>query len=277
MRILESRILSQTIEEMLLEACIKIPSEVIESLEEAITYEKSDLGKDILQKIIENDILAQEEKRPICQDTGIIVCYLEIGQNVHIIGDIYEAINEGVRNATIKGYLRRSVCNDPIERCNTNDNTPAVVHTKITEGDKIKITLAPKGAGSENMSALKMLVPADGVDGVISFVLQTIEKAGGKACPPIFVGVGIGGTFEKCALLAKEALLDIDVNKTKTEKELSNKILKKINNLGIGPMGFGGTVTALKVNVKSYPCHIASMPVAVNIECHASRHIKRII
>ncbi len=277
MRIIESKKIRQTVEEMLLEACIKIPNEVLDSLFEAIKNEKSELGQDILKKIIENDICAQKENKPICQDTGIVVCYLEVGTDIYIKGNVYEAINEGVRNATYKGYLRRSVCDDPIIRNNTNDNTPAVVYIKLIKGDKIKITLAPKGAGSENMSALKMLSPTDGEEKVVDFVLETIEKAGGKACPPIFVGVGIGGTFEKSAMLAKEALLDIDVNQTETEKHLSSRLLKEINQLGIGPMGFGGTVTALKVNVKTYPCHIASMPVSVNIECHASRHIKRFI
>jgi len=211
---------------------------------------------------------------PICQDTGVVVCFLEVGYDVHFDGDVYEAINEGVRNAYTKGYLRKSVVKHPLDRANTKDNTPAITHIKLVPGDKIKIHVAPKGGGSENMSLVKMLIPADGVEGIKKLVLETVFNGGGKPCPPIIVGLGIGGNLEKSALLAKEALMrEIDdVNQDPILANLEKELLDEINKLGVGPMGFGGRVTCLGVKINAYPCHIASLPIAINIQCHASRH-----
>ena len=259
---------------MLLDACTNIPCNVLESLKEALEKEESPLGKEVISKIIENDLLAREKNLPICQDTGVVVCFVELGSQVVFDGDIYEAINEGVRRAYVNGYLRKSVVAHPLVRVNTKDNTPAIVHVKMVPGDKVKIHVAPKGGGSENMSLVKMLIPADGIEGIKKVVLDVVEKGGGKPCPPIIVGVGIGGNLEKSALLAKEALFrEIDDH---SEDEACNKLeqelLEEINKLGVGPMGFGGRVTCLAVKVNAYPCHIASLPVAVNIQCHAARH-----
>lgn len=232
------------------------------------------LGKIVLKKIIDNDLIARNNNEPMCQDTGVTVVFLEIGNDVHFDGDIYEAINKGVSKAYIDGYLRKSVVRHPLDRVNTKDNTPAIIHTKLVVGDKVKITIAPKGGGSENVSLVKMLIPADGVKGIKDLVLNTVKEAGGKPCPPIIVGIGLGGNLEKSALLAKEALLrDIDdINPDPILCSLENDLLSSINNLGIGPMGFGGSTTCLAVKINSYPCHIASLPVAINIQCHASRH-----
>ncbi len=210
----------------------------------------------------------------MCQDTGIVVIFLEIGNQIIFDGDIYDAVNQGVREAYADGFLRKSVVNHPIERKNTKDNTPAIIHTKIIQGDKLKISVAPKGGGSENMSLVKMLIPADGKEGIKKLVLDTIFHSGGKPCPPLVVGIGIGGNLEKAAIIAKEAIFRPinDEAENPFDRELERELLKEINELGVGPMGFGGTTTALAVKVNSYPCHIASLPVAINIQCHAARH-----
>lgn len=249
--------------------------DVLDAIKNAYESEQSVTGKDILQQLVENARIAKDESVPMCQDTGFAVVFLELGQDVRIEGGgLEDAINEGVRKGYQEGYLRKSIVGHPLDRKNTGDNTPAVIHTRIVPGDRLKITVAPKGGGSENMSAIKMLKPAEGVEGVKNFVIETVKAAGPNPCPPIIVGVGIGGTFEKAALLAKEALLrpvgqaSVDPYAAQLEKEL----LEEINKLGIGPQGLGGTTTALAVHVNTYPAHIASLPVAVNINCHASRH-----
>ncbi len=266
--------ISKVIEELFISACEDIPENVLESLREAERKEESELGKEIIRRIIENDLLAREKHLPICQDTGVAVVFAEVGYDVHINGDIYSAINEGVANAYTKGYLRKSVVRHPLDRVNTKNNTPAIVHVKLVPGDKIKFSVAPKGGGSENMSLVKMLIPADGVEGIKKTVLDVVTSGGGKPCPPIMVGVGVGGNFEKCALLAKEALLrEIDdVNSDPILAKLEQDLLKEINDTGVGAMGLGGTVTCLAVKVNAHPCHIASLPLAVNIQCHAARH-----
>lgn len=259
---------------MFIDACENIPQNVLDTIKEAEKQEESPLGKEVLGKIIENDLLAREKRLPICQDTGVAVVYLTIGSEVTFTGDIYEAVNEGVRQAYTEGYLRKSVVRHPLDRVNTKDNTPAIVHVKVVPGDTFRIDVAPKGGGSENMSVVKMLIPADGVEGIKKLVIDTVFNAGGKPCPPVIVGIGIGGNFEKCALMAKEALFrEIDDRSPdplacKLEEELK----EEINKLGVGPMGFGGRITCLAVKVNVYPCHIASLPVAINIQCHAARH-----
>lgn len=274
MRLLDLNLVTEAVKNMLIDACENIPVNVIERLKEAKEKEASPLGKSILDQIIENDLLAARRNVPICQDTGMVVCFLEIGSQVVFEGDIYEAVNQGVRNAYIDGFLRKSVVRHPLDRVNTKDNTPAVIHTKIVPGETVKITVAPKGAGSENMSLVKMLIPADGIEGIKKLVLDTVYNAGGKPCPPIIVGIGLGGNLEKAAMLAKEAVLrEIDDEATDPlARKLEQELLQEINDLGVGPMGLGGTVTALAVKVNIYPCHIASLPVAINIQCHASRH-----
>lgn len=262
------------IKEMFIDAAENIPENVLCTLKQASANEESPLGKQVLDKIIENDLLARDKHLPICQDTGVAVVYLTIGSEVVFHGDIYEAVNEGVRQAYTEGYLRKSVVRHPLDRVNTKDNTPAIVHVKLVPGDVFKIDVAPKGGGSENMSVVKMLIPADGVEGIKKLVLDTVFHAGGKPCPPIIVGVGIGGNFEKSALLAKEALFrEIDdVNPDPIARDLEAELLEQINKIGIGPMGFGGSTTCLAVKVNCHPCHIASLPVAINIQCHAARH-----
>ena len=240
--------------------------------------EESPLGKQILGQLKENMKIAKEEMIPICQDTGMAVVFAEIGQDVHLVGgNIEDAINEGIRQGYVDGYLRKSVVRDPIDRVNTKDNTPAVIHYSIVAGDKVKLTLSPKGFGSENMSKVYMLKPAQGIEGVKEAVLTAVKEAGPNACPPIVVGVGIGGTFEKCAILAKKALTRSAAihNEIPYVKELEIELLEKINNLGIGPAGLGGRITALAVNVETYPTHIAGLPVGINICCHVNRHISR--
>lgn len=274
MRTIDLKIVTEKIREMFIDACDNIPQNVLNKLVEAERNEKSPLSKSVLSKIIENDKLAREKNLPLCQDTGVAVVFLTIGSEVTFKGDIYDAVNEGVRRAYNDGYLRKSMVAHPLDRVNTKDNTPAVIHIKLVSGDGFKIDVAPKGGGSENMSAVKMLIPADGEEGVKKFVLDTVLNAGGKPCPPVIVGVGIGGNFEKCALMAKEALLrDID---DKSDDPISMRLEEElktlINDSGIGAMGFGGTQTCLAVKVNAYPCHIASLPVAVNIQCHAARH-----
>ncbi len=274
MREIDLKLVTKKVEELLLDACSNIGCKFLDYLNEFKEREESELGKEILSKIIENDKLAMKQNLPMCQDTGIVVCFLEIGSEVIFKGDIYEAINQGVSNAYINGYLRKSVVEHPLNRINTKNNTPAIVHIKSVVGDTFKITVAPKGGGSENMSLVKMLIPADGVEGIKKLVLDTVRYAGGKPCPPIIIGLGIGGDLEKAALLAKEALMrEIDDEASDPyANKLEKELLEEVNNLGIGPMGFGGRTTCLAVKVNCFPCHIASLPVAINIQCHANRH-----
>ncbi|MGL4372512.1 MAG: fumarate hydratase [Turicibacter sp.] len=278
MRILETSSIIPTIEQMCIESNYYVENSLLKILEQAKENEPSPLGKTILSQIIENDEIAKNEQVPMCQDTGIVVVFVEIGCEVQLIGNLEDAIHEGIRRGYESGYLRKSVVAHPLDRINTKDNTPAIIHYKYVSGDKVKITIAPKGAGSENVSAIGMLKPSDGYDGVKQFVIHTILKAGGNPCPPIIVGVGVGGNFEKSALLAKEALMREleDISSDAISAKLEKELLKEINELNIGPMGFGGVTTALAVKVNTYPCHIASLPVAVNIQCHASRHLTEI-
>lgn len=270
--------ITKTVREMCIKVNHFLSEDMDNALKKATESEKSDLGKKILDQLQENLKIAGEDMIPICQDTGMAVLFVEVGQDVHVAdGLIEDAINEGVRQGYVDGYLRKSVVKDPIIRENTKDNTPAVIHYSIVAGNKIKITFAPKGFGSENMSRVFMLKPADGIEGVKNAIMTAVTDAGPNACPPMVVGVGIGGTFEKCAILAKKALTrEIGKNSdieyvAKLEKEM----LQKINKLGIGPGGLGGTTTALAVNINTYPTHIAGLPVAVNICCHVNRHIVR--
>ena len=268
----------KNIKEMCIEANHYLSKDMDKALKDATASEKSELGKKILNQLQENLKIADEEMIPICQDTGMAVIFLEVGQDVHFEGmAIEDAVNEGVRQGYKEGYLRKSVVGDPIIRENTKDNTPAVIHYSIVPGDKVIITMAPKGFGSENMSRVFMLKPADGIEGVKNAILTAVKDAGPNACPPMVVGVGIGGTFEKCAILAKKALtrpvgIHSDIPYV---KELEEEMLEKINQLGIGPGGLGGTTTALAVNINTYATHIAGLPVAVNICCHVNRHVIR--
>lgn len=270
--------ITKTVREMCIKVNHFLSEDMDNALKKATENEKSDLGKKILDQLQENLKIAGEDMIPICQDTGMAVLFVEVGQDVHITGALIEdAINEGVRQGYVDGYLRKSVVKDPIIRENTKDNTPAVIHYSIVAGDKIKITFAPKGFGSENMSRVFMLKPADGIEGVKNSIMTAVTDAGPNACPPMVVGVGIGGTFEKCAILAKKALTrEIGKNSDiEYVAELEKEMLQKINTLGIGPGGLGGTTTALAVNINTYPTHIAGLPVAVNICCHVNRHIVR--
>ncbi|HPD00760.1 MAG TPA: fumarate hydratase [Acetivibrio sp.] len=271
----------EAVERLCQEANYNLNDDIKNGLEKGARQEVSESGKEILTHIIENADIARRERMAICQDTGMAVVFLDIGQDVHIAGgSLTDAINEGVRRGYDKGYLRKSVVKDPVfERVNTMDNTPAVIHYNIVDGDRIKITVAPKGFGSENMSELKMLTPSEGIDGVKRFIIETVDKAGPNPCPPVIVGVGIGGTMEKAALLAKKALLrPIDERSCEPRiKELELELLESINRLGIGPAGLGGRVTALGVNVEVFPTHIAGLPVAVNISCHVTRHSQTVI
>ena len=270
--------LTENISEMCIQANHYLSPDMDACMKETVQTEKSELGKKILNQLQENLEIADKEMIPICQDTGMAVIFMEIGQDVHFVGgDFEEAVNEGVRRGYVDGYLRKSVVKDPLIRENTKDNTPAILHTKIVPGDKVKITIAPKGFGSENMSRIFMLKPADGIEGVKNAILAAVKDAGPNACPPMVVGVGIGGTFEKCALLAKQALTR-PVNEHSDipyVKEMEEEMLTKINHLGIGPGGLGGTTTALAVNINTYPTHIAGLPVAINICCHVNRHAVR--
>lgn len=270
--------ITSKVKELCIRAACELGNDVVLALEEMRGREQSPLGKDVLDQIIENAGIALKENAPMCQDTGIAVFFVEVGRNAVIDGDMEDAINQGVRQGYKEGYLRKSVCH-PLTRKNTSDNTPAIIHTRIVEGERLKITLAPKGAGSENMSRLAMLKPSQGLPAIKDFVINTVKEAGGNPCPPIILGIGIGGNFEKSALLAKEALLrELGApNPDKDLDDLEKELLEKINNLGIGPMGFGGRTTALAVHIKTAPCHIASLPVAVNIQCHAARHKEAVI
>lgn len=272
--------ITKNIKEMCIEANHFLSPDMAEAMKCAEKNEEAPLGKQILEQLQENLKIAGEDMIPICQDTGMAVVFLEIGQDVHLEGGALEdAVNEGVRQGYVEGYLRKSVVGDPLIRENTKDNTPAVLHTRIVDGDQVKIKVAPKGFGSENMSRVFMLKPAEGIEGVKDAVLTAVKDAGPNACPPMVVGVGIGGTFEKCALMAKEALTREVGSHSEIEyvKELEEELLTKINSFGIGPGGLGGTTTALAVNINTYPTHIAGLPVAVNICCHVNRHVIRTI
>lgn len=280
MRVISTDIIIQNIKEMCIEANYELSNDVKCQLLHSKETEQAELGKQILSQLEENLEIAKAEQIPICQDTGMAVVFLKIGQDVHIEGIcIEEAVNEGIRQGYIEGYLRKSVVKDPLLRENTKDNTPGVIHYEIVPGDQIEITVAPKGFGSENMSRICMLKPADGMDGVKEAVLETVRLAGPNACPPVVVGVGIGGTFEKCAILAKKALTRElgNHNKIPYVADMEKELLDKINKLGIGPGGLGGNTTALGVNIEVYPTHIAGLPVAINMCCHVNRHKHRII
>lgn len=274
MREINSQQITSAVKEIAVKANCILSDDVMSALKERYEIEESKVGKEILSQILENDRIAAKDHMPICQDTGVAVVFVELGQEVHVNGDINEAIHEGVRQGYKEGYLRKSIVENPLYRKNTNDNTPAVIHIKLVPGDNIKLTIAPKGGGSENMSRIKMLKPLEGEEGVKKFIIEAVSEAGGNPCPPIVVGVGIGGTFEKAALLSKEALLRPldDHNADSRIAKLEDELLKFINKLGIGPMGLGGRTTALGVKINTHPCHIASLPVAVNINCHAARH-----
>lgn len=273
MRSIDSKVIEDTVARLCIEANLRLPPDVINAIERAEKAEPWDGAKRILSLLGDNVRIASEKTLPVCQDTGMACVFVELGQDVHIEGDFEQAVNNGVRRGYGEGYLRKSVVCDPLRRVNTGDNTPALVTVKLTRGDKMRITVMPKGFGSENMSALKMLKPADGVEGVKSFVLDTVEKAGANPCPPIIVGVGIGGSFDKAACLAKHALLrPVDEpNPDEYYAALERELLEKINALGIGPQGFGGKTTALAVLIEEMPTHVAGLPVAVNISCHATR------
>lgn len=277
MRIIPAETIVNTVRDMCIEANYILPSDIRKSIVASCGKEKSAVGKGILEKILENADIAEREQMAICQDTGMAVFFIEIGCDVHVDGNITEAVNEGVRLGYAEGNLRKSIVADPIDRKNTGDNTPAVIHYEFVHGDKLSITVAPKGFGSENMSALKMFSPSDGIEAIKDFVVETVSNAGGNPCPPITVGVGIGGDFELCATLAKKALADAENNKNPFYAAVENELLSRINALGIGPQGFGGTQTALNVFVKTAPTHIAGLPAAVNISCHVTRHLKRIV
>lgn len=277
-RAIDTKIIIENVKEMCIEANHYLSTDMKEAMEQAVSTEKSQLGQKILNQLQDNLKIAAEDMIPICQDTGMAVIFIEVGQDVHFEGmSIEDAINEGVRQGYVDGFLRKSVVKDPIYRENTKDNTPAVIHYSIVPGDKVKITFAPKGFGSENMSRVFMLKPADGIEGVKNAILTAVADAGPNACPPMVVGVGVGGTFEKCALLAKKALTR-PVNEHSDipyVAEMEEEMLNKINGLGIGPGGLGGTTTALAVNINTYPTHIAGLPVAINICCHVNRHVVR--
>ncbi|MBS6520804.1 MAG: fumarate hydratase [Clostridiales bacterium] len=272
--------ITTNIKEMCIEANHFLSEDMEQAMKQAKKTEQSPLGKQILEQLEENLQIAADDMIPICQDTGMAVIFLEIGQDVHLQGgSLEDAVNEGVRQGYVEGFLRKSVVKDPLIRENTKDNTPAVIHYKIVEGSQVKIKVAPKGFGSENMSRVFMLKPADGIEGVKEAVLTAVKEAGPNACPPMVVGVGIGGTFEKCALMAKEALTrEVETHSDiQYVKEMEEELLAKINSLGIGPGGLGGTTTVLAVNINTYPTHIAGLPVAINICCHVNRHIVRVL
>ena len=278
MRKISAEEITRTVRALCISAACDLEPDVAAAVRSAAVKEESPLGKEVLEQIINNFEIAGREHLPMCQDTGIAVFFVEVGRGVQLESSLEDAVNEGVRQGYKDGYLRKSVC-DPLKRTNTGDNTPAIIHTTLVEGDHVKIKIAPKGAGSENMSRLKMLKPAEGVEGIKSFVIETVSVGGGNPCPPIVVGVGVGGSFDKSALLAKKSLLRPvgTPNPDNDLDALERELLVSINALGIGPMGFGGTTTALAVHIETYPCHIASLPVAVNIQCHADRHKEAVI
>ncbi len=277
MRELDAGVITQAVQRLCIQANTRLPQDVKDTIAAARRAEDWSVAQDILDKIIENYSIGGDT--PICQDTGMACVFLEIGQDVHINGPLTEAVNEGVRRGYTEGYLRKSVVRDPLDRVNTGDNTPAMVYTELVPGEQVKLTVAPKGFGSENMSRIAMLKPSDGLDGVKQFILETVELAGPNPCPPIVVGVGIGGTFDKCALLAKRALLrEMGThNGSPFYARLEQELLEKINALGIGPQGFGGRTTALAVQIETMPTHIAGLPCAVNINCHVARHVSEVL
>jgi fumarate hydratase subunit alpha len=280
MREISVKDIISTVKGLCIEANYQLGEDVEKSLKEGYQKEESPTSKETLGQILENVKIAREGEFPLCQDTGFTVVFVDMGDQVFVKdGNLFEAINEGVRQGYKDGYLRKSILGDPIERKNTGDNTPAVIHMNVVKGDKLKIIIAPKGGGSENMSEVKMMKPSDGVEGVKEFVIDMVRRSGSNPCPPIVVGVGIGGTFEKCAEMAKRALLRTvgSQNPNPFYANLEKELLEKVNKLGIGPQGFGGRVTALAVHVETFPCHIASFPAAVNIQCHADRHKEAII
>ena len=274
MRTIKAGDITPKVKELCTSANFELGEDMLDAFKKGLEREESPAGKAVIEQLIENARIAKEERVPMCQDTGFAVFFVEMGRDLHVDGDIYEAINEGVRQGYEEGFLRKSIVSHPLSRVNTKDNTPAIIYIDLVPGDKLKIVFAPKGGGSENMSSLKMLKPSDGIEGVKKFVVESVEKAGPNPCPPIIVGVGIGGTFEKSAWLAKKALLrHVGEKSAKPEDAALEKELESlIADLGIGPMGFGGRVTAFAVQVETHPCHIASLPVAVNIQCHAARH-----
>ena len=276
MRKIKADEITKIVKNLCMETNYYLPEDILDHLKKGLKKETSPLGKKTIEIMLKNAEIAAREKIPLCQDTGIVVVFVEVGQEVVIVnGDLEKAINEGVRQGYMEGYLRKSVVSDPLfERKNTNNNTPPVIYTRIVSGNRLKITLLPKGAGSENMSKIAMLKPSDGIKGVKEFIIQTVKEAGPNPCPPVIVGVGIGGSFEKCAFLAKKALLRKigEHNTDERYARLERELIKEINNLGIGPQGFGGKITALAVNIEYFPCHIASLPVAVNLQCWVSRH-----
>lgn len=278
MRVINSSEITDAVRDMCISANCHINPDIKLALEKGVETEKSEVSRGVLRNLLKNAEIADRKEVPICQDTGMAVFFIEVGKDVFVEGDtITDAVNKGVSKGYTEGYLRKSVVADPLDRINTKDNTPAVIYYDFAEGDKIKITFAPKGFGSENKGGLKMLNPSDGVDGIIDFVIETVRKAGANPCPPMVIGVGIGGTMDKAAVLSKKALTrDITVRNEKPYyAELEKKLLEKVNMLGIGPQGMGGTTTALAVNIETYPTHIAGLPVAVNINCHATRHSVR--
>ena len=278
MREISCNAIISSIKEMCIQATHYLSDDMKSALYKGVEKEESPLGRQILEQLCENLKIAGEDMIPICQDTGMAVVFVEIGQEVHIVdGGLEDAINEGVRQGYIEGYLRKSVVRDPVERINTNDNTPAIIHYSIVQGDTFKITLAPKGFGSENMSRVVMLKPADGIEGVKKVILETVDLAGPNSCPPMVIGVGVGGDFEKCAIMAKHALTRAagEHSDIPYVRALEEEMLDKVNQLGIGPGGLGGTVTAFAVNIETYPTHIAGLPVAVNICCHVNRHVTK--
>ncbi len=275
MREIAAAEVSAKVTELCIQACTVLPPDVIEALENAREQEESPLGREVLARLLENARLAAQEGLPMCQDTGLAVVFVDLGESVKVsCGSLHAAIAEGVRQGYEQGYLRKSVVFSPLDRRNTGDNTPPIIHTQIVPGASLRLTVAAKGAGSENMSRLKMMVPAEGLESVRNFVRETVERAGASACPPVIVGVGIGGSFEQCALIAKRALLRRldDENPNPAAAALERELLEVVNATGIGPAGIGGRITALAVKVETAPCHIASMPVAVNLQCHAARH-----
>lgn len=275
MREIRAEQITEAVACLCVESCLFLPEDVVAALEQAYEREESPLGKEVLAQILENARLAREQRLPLCQDTGFACVFLEVGQEVHVVGgNLYEAVNAGVRRAYQEGLLRFSILDHPLRRKNTGDNTPAAIHVEIVPGDRLKVRVMPKGGGCENMSTLRILKPSEGVEGVRRFVVESVFQAGPNACPPLVVGVGLGGTFDQCAFLAKRALFrplgqpSPDPDDARLEREL----LEAINRTGLGPAGLGGRITALAVHVESYPCHITALPVAVNIQCHAARH-----
>jgi len=281
MREIKAEEITGTISRLFQEANFYLPGDVVAAIEKAREAEESPVGQEVLDRILENKGISATDNVPLCQDTGVAVVFLELGQDVHVAGgDLYEAVNEGVRKGYDEGYLRKSIVNQPFSaRVNTKDNTPAMIHTDIVPGDRLKITVMPKGGGSENMTRLGMMPPARGREGVIDFVVKAVEESGSNPCPPVIVGVGIGGTAETTVMLAKRALLRTlgEPNPDAEYAELEKEILERVNKLGIGPMGYGGRTTALAVNIEVFPCHIASMPVAVNLQCHSARHKEAVL